>query len=55
MIYTVKGFSVVTEVEVDAFLELFCFFDYPADVGNLMSGSSASSKSTVQSESSQFT
>ena len=46
VIYTVKGFSIVNEVEVDAFLELFCFFDDTADVGKLMSGSSASSKST---------
>ena len=46
VIYTVKGFSIVNEVEVDTFLELFCFFDDTADVGNLMSGSSASSKST---------
>ena len=40
VIHTVKGFGVV-EAEVDAFLELSCFFDDPADVGNLVSGSSA--------------
>ena len=41
VIHTVKGFSVVNEVEVDVFLELSCFFCDPADVGNLISGSSA--------------
>ena len=44
---TVKGFSVVSEAEVDVFLELSCFFDDPADVGNLISGSSAFSKSSL--------
>ena len=44
MIHTVKGFSVVNEAEVDVFLEFFCFAYDPADVGNLISGSSASSK-----------
>ena len=44
MIHTVKGFSVVNKVEVDVFLELSCFFDDPTDVGNLISGSSTSSK-----------
>ena len=44
MIYTVKGFSVVNEVEVDVFLELSCFFSDPVDVGILISGSSAFSK-----------
>ena len=39
-IHTVKGFSVVNEAEVDVILELFCLFDDPADVGNLISGSS---------------
>ena len=42
--HTVKGFSVVNKAEVDVFLELFCFFDDPEDVGNLISGSSAFSK-----------
>ena len=47
MIHTVKGFGVVDKAEVDAFLELSCFFDDPADVGNLISGSSAFSKSSL--------
>ena len=41
MIHTVKGFGIVNKAEIDAFLELSCFFDDPADVGNLVSGSSA--------------
>ena len=47
VIHTVKGFSVVNEAEVDVFLELSCFFDDPADVGNLISGSSAFSKTSL--------
>ena len=47
MIHTVKGFSVVNEAEVDIFLELSCFFYDPVDVGNLISGSSAFSKSSL--------
>ena len=47
MIHTVKGFRVVNEAEVDAFLELSCFFNDPTDVGNLISGSSAFSKSSL--------
>ena len=47
MIHKVKGFSVVNEAEIDVFLELSCFFDDPADVGNLVSGSSAFSKSSL--------
>ena len=47
VVYTVKGFSVVNEAEVDVFLELFCFFHDPADVGNLISGSSAFSKTSL--------
>ena len=47
VIYTVKGFSVVNEAEVDVFLELSCFFHDPTDVGNLISGSSAFSKSRL--------
>ena len=43
----VKGFGIVNNAEVDAFLELSCFFDDPADVGNLISGSSAFSKSSL--------
>ena len=45
MIHTVKGFSIVNEAEVDVFLEFSCFFYDPVDVGSLISGSSASSKS----------
>ena len=47
MIYTVKGFSVVDKAEIDGFLELSCFFDDPEDVGNLNSGSSTFSKSSL--------
>ena len=47
VIHTVKGFGIVNKAEVDVFLELFCFFDDPADVGNLISGSSAFSKSIL--------
>ena len=47
MIHTVKDFSIVNEAEVDVFLELCCFFDDPVDVGNLMSGSSAFPKSSL--------
>ena len=47
VIYTVKGFSVVTKAEVDIFLEFSCFFDDAIDVGNLISGSSAFSKSSL--------
>ena len=47
MIHTVKGFSIVNKGEVDVFLELSCFFDDPADVGNLISGSSAFSKTSL--------
>ena len=45
--YTVKGFSVIYEAEVYVFLEFSCFFDDPTDVGNLISGSSAFSKSSL--------
>ena len=41
MIHTVKGFGIVNKAEIDGFQELSCFFDDPADVGNLISGSSA--------------
>ena len=44
MIHIVKGFGIVNKAEVDVFLELSCFFDDPTDVGNLISGSSAFSK-----------
>ena len=47
MIHTVKGFGIVNKAEIDVFLELSCFFDVPEDVGNLISGSSAFSKSSL--------
>ena len=47
VIYTVKGLGVVNKAEVDVFLELSCFFDDPADVGNLISGSSAFPKTSL--------
>ena len=47
VIHTVKGFDVVNKAEIDDFLELPCFFDDPTDVGNLVSGSSAFSKSIL--------
>ena len=47
VIHTVKGFGIVNKTEVDVFLELSCFFDDPAHVGNLISGSSAFSKSSL--------
>ena len=47
MIHTVKGFGIVNKTEIDVFLELSCFFDDPADVGNLISGSSAFSKTSL--------
>ena len=47
MIYTVNDFGIVNKAEIDVFLELFCFFDDPADVGNLISGSSAFSKTSL--------
>ena len=47
VVYTVKGFGIVNKAEVDIFMELSCFFDDPADVGNLISGSSSFSKSSL--------
>ena len=47
VIHTVKGFGIVNEAEVDVFLEFSCFFDALADVGNLISGSSVFSKSSL--------
>ena len=51
MIHTVKGFGIVNKAEIkaeiDVFLELSCFSDDPADVGNLISGSSAFSKTSL--------
>ena len=47
VIHTVKGFGIVNKAEIDVFLELSCFFNDPADVGNLISGSSAFSKTRL--------
>ena len=47
MIHTVKGFGIVNKAEIDVFLDLSCFFNDPADVGNLISGSSAFSKTSL--------
>ena len=47
VIHTVKGFGIINKAEIDIFLELTCFFDDPADVGNLLSGSSAFSKTSL--------
>ena len=47
VIHTVKGFGIVNKAEINVFLELSCLLDDPADVGNLMSGSSAFSKSSL--------
>ena len=48
VIHTVKGFGIVNKAEVDIFLELSCFVDDPTDVGNLISGSSAFSKTSLK-------
>ena len=48
VIHTVKGFGRVNKAEIDVFLELSCFFHDPADVGNLISGSSAFSKNQLE-------
>ena len=47
VIHTVQGFGIVNKAEIDVFLELSCFFHDPADVGNLISGSSAFSKTSL--------
>ena len=47
VIHTVKGFGIVNKAEIDVFLELCCFFNDPADVGNLISGSSGFSKTSL--------
>ena len=52
--HTVRGFGIVNKAEVDVFLELSCFFDDPTDVGNLISGSSAFSRSNCTSGSLWF-
>ena len=46
-VHTVKGFGIVSKAEIDDFLELSCCFDDPVDVGNLISGSSAFSKTSL--------
>ena len=48
VIYTVKGFGIVNKAEIDVFLKLSCFFSDSGDVGNLISGSSAFSKSSLK-------
>ena len=48
VIHTVKGFGIVNKAKIHIFLELSCFFNDPADVGNLISGSSAFSKSSLK-------
>ena len=47
VIHTVEGFDIINKAEIDVFLELSCLFDDPADVGNLISGSSAFSKTSL--------
>ena len=47
VIHTVKGFGIINKAEIDVFLELSCFFDDPMNVGNLISGSSAFSKTSL--------
>ena len=47
VIHTVNGFGIVNKAEIDVFLELSCFFNGPADVGNMISGSSAFSKTSL--------
>ena len=48
VIHTVKGFGIVIKAEIDVFLELSCFFHDPVDLGNLISGSSAFSKTRLK-------
>ena len=48
VVHTVKGFGIVNKAEVDIFMELSCFFDDPADVGNLISGSSTFSTKQLE-------
>ena len=47
MTHPVKGFGIVNKAEIDVFLECSCFLDDPADVGNLISGSSAFTKTSL--------
>ena len=48
MIHTVEEFCIINKAEIDVFLELSCFFDDPADIGNLISGSSAFCKNQLE-------
>ena len=50
VIHTVKGFDIVNKAEIDVFVEVSCFFDDPADVGNLISGSSVFSKTSLKAD-----
>ena len=47
VIHTVKGFGIVNKAQIDVFMELSCFIDDPADIGNLLSGSSAFPKTSL--------
>ena len=47
VIHTVRGFGIVSKAEIDVFLKLSCFLDNPTDVGNMISGSSAFSKTSL--------
>ena len=47
VMHTVKGFGIINKAEMDVFLKLFCFLDDPVDVGSLISGSSAFSKTSL--------
>ena len=55
VIHTVKGFGIVNKAEIDAFLEFSCFLHDPADVGNLISGSSAFSKTSLRNANQNYT
>ena len=55
VIHTVKGFGIANKAEVDVFLEVYCFFDDPADVGKLVSGASLFSETSLNIGSSHFT
>ena len=48
MVHTVKGFGVVNKAEIDVFMEISCFFNDPVNVGNLISGSSDFSKTSLK-------
>ena len=55
VIHTAKGIGIVNKAEIDVLLELSCFFNDPADIGNLISGSSAFSKTSLNIWNSRFT